>query len=207
MKKLHFLCILILIAMLALAGCGGSEPPPEEDPEEDVASLFQKGREVEDLYYELYIEGPGMESEGKIWLSKNKMKMEMTVADQTSINIVDGDEKVIFLYMPAENTAIRMPLSEGEEDIAESPGDFLEYDESLVTLGDTVILNGVECQKVTVQDESMITMWIHKEYGLPVRVEVGTGEDMMVWEFRNISTDPIPADTFNLPEGVNIINT
>jgi outer membrane lipoprotein-sorting protein len=205
LKKVRILSILILIALVALAGCGASEPPPQEDPVEDVGDLFEKGRDVENLYYEIVIDAHGMQSEGKIWLTTNKMRMEMTVAGQTSITIIDNEAEAAFMYIPAENTAIRMPFAASEEDFSVKPGDFLDYDESLVTMGETVIYNGVECQKVSVQDDPPVTMWIHKQYGIPVRVEVDMGEDMMVWEFRNISIDPIPAEIFDLPEDVQII--
>jgi outer membrane lipoprotein-sorting protein len=208
MKKLRFLWIIVLIAMIALAGCGGSEPPPEDDPaEEDVADLFEKGREIEELYYEIVMEGAGVQSEGKVWLKKNKMKMEMTVAGQTNITIIDGEAETAYMYMPEENMAIKLPFTSTEEDLTETPADFLDYDESLISMGETVMLNGVECLKVTIQDEYPVTMWIHKEYGIPVRVEVDMGDETMTWEYRNISTAPIPDEVFSLPEGVTIIGS
>ena len=208
MKKIRYLWIIVLIAMIALAGCGGSEPPPEDDPpEEDVADLFEKGREIEELYYEITMEGSGVQSEGKVWLKKNKLKMEMTVAGQTNITIIDGEAETAYMYMPEENMAVKLPFTSTEEDFTETPADFLNYDESLVNMGETVILNGVECQKVTVQDEYPVTMWIHKQYGIPVRVEVDLGEETMTWEYRNISTAPIPDEVFALPEGVTIIGS
>ena len=81
MKKSRLIWILLLILVIALAGCASSEPDPDPDPvdeptEETVSELFGKGREVTDLYYEIVMEGPGMDVEGKVWVKENKMKME-----------------------------------------------------------------------------------------------------------------------------------
>jgi len=210
LKKTRFIGILILVLLLALVGCGGSEPPPQDDPAEDgedLAALFEKGRQIEELSYEFYMDVSGMETEGKVWLKKNKMKVEMTVGGQTAITIIDGDAEEAYMYMPAENMAIRMPFTMDDDEMFEAPTDFLDYDESIMDVGETVILNGIECQKVSFKDESNITMWIHKEYGIPIRVEIEMEGETIVWEYRNISIAPIPDEVFKLPDGVNIIGS
>jgi outer membrane lipoprotein-sorting protein len=207
MKQARFVWILLLALAVILSGCGGTatQPPAEDPVEETVFDLFEKGRQIESLSYDIVMEMPETVT-GKVWLKQDKMRMEMTAGGHDSVMIIDGDAKVAYAYMPSENIAYKIPFATTEEEFTLTPSDFLQYEESKIETGDTVFLNGVECLKVHVDDGYRVTMWIHKEYGLPVRVEVELEDNIMVWEFRNLSIDPIPDEVFHLPAGVTVHN-
>ncbi len=207
MKRNRFVWILLLILILAAAGCGGEPAPDDQTEVEDPGELLAKGHQLENLSYDLVMEGPQMDFQGTFWIKNTKMKMEMTVEGMTSITIINGETEEAFMYMPSENMAVRVPFDTSEEQLVEQPSDFLDYDESLLEMGESVVYNGIECQKITVTGDSPITMWVHKELGIPIRVEMSMNGDTMAWEYQNISTDPIPDEVFELPDGVNIIGS
>jgi outer membrane lipoprotein-sorting protein len=205
LKNYRLFWIIVFIFVLAVAGCS-SEPAPEDETEvDDPAELLAKGHDLDNLSYDLIMEGPQMNFQGTFWIKNNKMKMEMTAEGQTSIMIINGETEEAFMYMPTENMAVRVPFDTSEEELIEQPTDFLDYDESLLDMGESVVYNGIECQKITVTGENPITMWVHKELGIPIRVEMPFDGGVMAWEYQNISTDPIPDEVFELPEGVSII--
>ncbi|MCL4439818.1 MAG: hypothetical protein M1609_04260 [Firmicutes bacterium] len=75
---------------------------------------------------------------------------------------------------------------------------------------ESAVYEGVKCKVVVVTDvygKEQIKMWVHEEYGLPLRVEVTeAGGDKLVLEYKNLKVGPQPADTFKLPAGVQVID-
>ncbi len=47
-----------------------------------------------------------------IWLKGQKMRTEMTGEGQTTIMLVDMDTRIMYMYMPAQNMAIRMNMND-----------------------------------------------------------------------------------------------
>jgi outer membrane lipoprotein-sorting protein len=50
-------------------------------------------------------------------------------------------------------------------------------------------------------------MWVRTDYGIPIRIEsVDPSEEKTIMEFKNLKIGKQPADTFQLPAGVEIID-
>lgn len=53
--------------------------------------------------------------------------------------------------------------------------------------------------------KEQVKMWVHEEYGIPLRVEVTEADgSKSVLEYKNLKVGPQPADTFKLPAGVQV---
>ncbi len=169
--------------------------------------------------------------EQRIVIQGENMRMEMTDPDTetTSITIVNADEDVMYIYDPEENTAYEMDMSyeepemdlddELDEDLMEDD-DWVDDDEVDPTAfadefwGDSIEyvgqeqVDGKDCHVFAFKDEDEEgKVWIWKEYGFPLRWEEidADGEEMIV-EYRNVVVGEVPAEEFQLPEGVEIID-
>jgi outer membrane lipoprotein-sorting protein len=100
---------------------------------------------------------------------------------------------------------------EKSEQMADSPLDYTErVDPDLAVVMESEILDGVRCKVVTLPgegDEGTTKMWIREDYGIPVRIEMLLPEGgNMVMEYKNIKMEQLPAETFQLPAGVEIMD-
>jgi len=49
-------------------------------------------------------------------------------------------------------------------------------------------------------------MWIWKEKGFPIRIEMTSIEGTFIIEYKNIEFTDVPDSMFELPEGVQIVD-
>lgn len=219
-KVLVVLFLLILAVSISLSGCGSKEadlPEPAangdsapEETEENLADIILRGKQVQSMSYEYVLTMPGANMEGKVWLQGNKMKSEMILEGLTVITIFDGDDGAVYTYYPGENQAMKIQ-GEKSEQMADSPLDYTEsVDVDIAVIAESVTLDGVRCKVVTMPgegDEGTTKMWIREDYGIPVRIETSLPEGgNMVMEYKNIKIEPLPAGTFQLPAGVEIMD-
>jgi outer membrane lipoprotein-sorting protein len=100
---------------------------------------------------------------------------------------------------------------EKSEQMADSPLDYTErVDPDLAANTESATLDGVRCKVVTLPgegNEGTTKMWIREDYGIPVRIETSLPEGgNMVMEYKNVKIEPLPAETFQLPAGVEIMD-
>ena len=118
------------------------------------------------------------------------------------VYLIDSGAKTMYLYIPAQNTAIRMDFSRAPEAATQSL-DLQGY--SPVAVG-TETLDGKVCLVIEYTVQGVKTKsWIWKEKGFPIRMETATPQGMMVMDFRNIEFVDIPDTMFELPAGVPIM--
>lgn len=139
-----------------------------------------------------------------VWLKAKKMRTEMTAEGQTTIMLIDLDTRIMYMYMPAQNMAIRMnmndtvPTPANEE--AQSVTDF-SY-----TITGTETFDGKSCLVVEYTSQGAVTrQWIWKDRGFPVKVETTAAGVKSVIEYRNFDFGDIPDSMFALPEGVQVV--
>ena len=130
--------------------------------------------------------------------------MEGEVEDQEMVVIIDNEEGVAYVYMPAEGLAVQVSLNEVREvqdgSIKSQAGELSRHEP--VIIGQEV-LDGKEC--VVVEYTTPNTegkMWVWKEYGLPIKAEIEDSRGITVMSAENISFEGISDDVFMLPEGV-----
>jgi outer membrane lipoprotein-sorting protein len=146
-----------------------------------------------------------MSSAGTFWQKGSNTRMEGEIEGQEMVVMVDNEEKVAYTYMPAQGIAVEVGLGEVEE---VQEGSLKEHSTELPDYNPVIkgseIINGMDCLVVgyTHEDGNTGTMWIWKDYGLPVKIET----ENTVMEAENISFAEISDEKFELPEGVEVMD-
>jgi outer membrane lipoprotein-sorting protein len=144
----------------------------------------------------------GSSQTAKIWYKNNKMRMEMKTEGETFITLTDLNTQTMYLYYPSQNTAMKMTYNPTESAVDETKG-IVDFNPTI--LG-TETLDGKVCLVVSYTFEGTTTkMWIWKQYGFPIRMEVTTSAGKSIIEYQNISLGDIADSMFVLPDGVQII--
>ena len=183
----------------------------EELTEEELANLFAKGKELDEFYYEMKVTGLGDEDGiTKMYMKEGLMRIESEVMGQSFMMIYSED--AFYTLDPQSKTAIKMPIGEeGNEDReVVTMDDFIEDldDENMVYVGKETI-NGISCHVVESKEQNsdnQVKMWLHEEYGIPMKIETTSGSDTHVMEVTDFKTDSLSSDLFELPEGYQIID-
>jgi len=200
----------MLLIILCAAGCGQSAPAPQTgspDGEETLGDLLAKGEAVTGMSYDMMMKTTEYEMVGKVWLSGQNVKMEMEAEGQKVITIINAEKGEAYSYMPTQNMAIKIPFDTAGDGNTQNPRDFLfGIDQDMAEVGELVEYEGANCRLVTYQAGTVTTkLWLHAEYGVPVKVEVDDGGNVSTLEYKNLYVGDIPAETFDLPAGVNLV--
>lgn len=237
MRITSFLLGLTLIVMLLVpAGCGGNGEKEEAQVEEmeevaeeeaSMLDLLQKAYVVEGMNFDYHITEHDSEQEftGNMWIQGQQRKIEVDAAEdfdlgdieemgdisfETVVYIMDQEKREHTIYLPEENLAYKHQLPELEgidtpqeqaEEVDETEAEEAEY------LG-TEIIDGTECHGWRLEQEAQtIEMWLHNEYGLPMKTEVFRNDELMVTtKFTNLTVGELPADTFELPDDAEMFD-
>ncbi len=217
-KKIITVTVLLLLVGLISSGSLGCKKEAEEgvipsgekeeEKTESLTDILGKAKDVTSFKYDMVItSAQGETLTQKMWMKGKKMRMEATIEAQVMIYLVDTDKQVSYMYIPAQNMAMKMDLAKAQETVGESPteqsGSIQNYNP--VTLG-TEVLDSKSCLVVeyTTGTES-VKMWLWKKYGFPIRTETTTDKGTIVLELKNIELGGIPDSMFELPAGVQIM--
>ncbi len=203
----------------------GAQEPESEEPEqeeeeseekeglneEELADLFAKGKELDEFYYEMKVSGLG-EDDGltRMYMKEGLMRIESEVMGQSFMMIYSED--AFYTLDPQSKTAIKMPIGdEGNEDReVVTMDDFAENldDENMNYVGKETV-NGISCLVVETKEQNsdnQVKMWLHEEYGIPMKIETSGSDNVHVMEVTDFKTDSLSDDLFKLPEGYQIID-
>ncbi|TEB17942.1 hypothetical protein Psfp_00065 [Pelotomaculum sp. FP] len=225
MKKLNLFSLLLVMVLIvfSLVGCGGnkensSQPAggqtadkgaAQDVADDSVESLFAKGEQIEGMSYDYIITSKDITINSKVWVEGSKIKTDSVVEGKNIISIVDGN--TFYTYFPEERRAMKLTSDQLGEQKTETPADFTkdaDISPDKYKVVDTVTYDGVECKVVTVTSpdrKEQSKMWVRQDYGIPIRIESTdpNGEKTIV-EFKNLKIGKQPADTFQLPAGVEV---
>ena len=224
MKKILSLVLVVAMVLgcIGIIACGGGggegeappseeeeEAPPSEEEEEppsgeDLSEILGRGAGIASVKYDMVVTAPGMETmTTKMWMEGNKIRTEMTQQGETIVMLIDYDEGVMYMYMPAENFAYEMPLGQAPESAVEQAQDIADYSYHIV--GTQTVDNKV-CLVVEYSiEQASVKMWIWKEHGFPIRIESTAPAGTTITEFKNIDFADIDDSMFELPAGVQIM--
>lgn len=136
----------------------------------------------------------------RVWLKKNKMRTEFTAEGQTMVYLVDTNAKTMYMYMPAQNMAMKMDFGKAPQPMTKS---IEAYKPAVVG---TETLDGKICLVFEYTAEGIKTKsWIWKEKGIPIRLEAAAPAGTVVMEYKNVEFVDIPDSMFELPTGVQIV--
>jgi outer membrane lipoprotein-sorting protein len=138
-----------------------------------------------------------------IWFENNKMRSEMATEGQTIITLTNFTTRTVYIYYPDQNMAMRADYEPTETALDETDG-IEQYNPEI--LG-TEMLDGKECLVIRYNIEGATTkMWIWKEYGFAIRIEVNDQNGLTTIQYKNISFSDIDDSLFELPAGVEILD-
>lgn len=215
-RSLLFPLVLVLafVLVLPLYGCGGGEN--EAEPGEEAQSgqevtlddLFGKARDIRGYSYDYVITDGGSQQtlEGKMYVKGKKQRVEINSEEGQLIQIVDLETKKAYSYMPDQQTAFEIDMSQLEA--PETPSDYVEQADTANAkyLGKEEV-NGVQCHKYSIENEaSSVVYWVHEEYGLPVKIETTLQDVVSTMDFKNLEVGDLEEGLFKLPDGVQVQN-
>ena len=195
------------------------EPEEAEEPEaeneiseEELSDLFTGGREMDEFYYEMKVTGMGEEDyTTKMYMKSGLMRMESEIMGQSAIMIYTED--AFYTLDPQTMTAIKMPTEMNEEEERDVPTleDFTaDVDESSMNYLGKETINGITCHVVEsreIASDYQVKMWLHEEYGFPMRVETRMENDeVYVSEVTDFKVGDLSDDLFEVPEGYQIVD-
>jgi len=207
--------VIIIIVVLILIGIGvwfwlssKKVVPPGKKAELSLTEILGKAKDLASLDYDMVITAPGEAAvTTKMWRKGTKTRIEGTFEGYTGVYLLDAGKELAYLYIPAQNIAMKMDWGKAKGTAGESPS---EQSESVmkynpVTVG-TEILDGKSCLVIEYTTETeKIKSWVWTEHGLPIRIESTTDEGTSVVELKNIGFGDIPDSMFELPAGVQIM--
>ena len=224
---------VLLIGFIASAGCIGEKAPEEGgevstgeattptteastatsgDGGTSLSDLLDKAKGSSSATYDLVISGGAIAGTETmtVWSTETKERMDFTVEGVKSITIIDKEAQVMYMYDPAQNMAMRMDLSSA--DTSRQTQSFTEVmAEYNPTVVGTETIDGKKCTVIefeTVTEGATVTqkMWVWKDYGFPIRVEMTSSltPETTVMEMKNIKFGPIDPSVFELPAEVEI---
>jgi len=138
----------------------------------------------------------------QMWVEGNKMRMEME--EQHIIYLSDYDTGKAYMYMPDQNMAIEMDISQTNPPDYEAAQDIPDYDPIIIG---TQTEDGKVCLVVEYSyGGATVKSWIWKEHGFPIRTETTTSQGTVIIVFKDISFGDINDNLFELPPGVQIMS-
>lgn len=214
--------IMVLIIMLALAGCGGAASPDNTQGQAgdksaggsgksiSIGDLASKYRAIPGMYFEMEMKLPetGQPVLAKFWMEKDNMRSEMASPDGsgTMINIVNGSKQEAYMIM-GNNMAMRIDISQAQQGVT-SPGDtYKDIDQAQAKMVGREKVDGKECLVYEFSEEGQSgKYWIWEEYGLPVKAESTIEGEKIVFEYKNVKVEDIADSMFELPAGVELMD-
>lgn len=212
------LSLLLIAALLSLAGCSkdkageqaASTKVTEKTTNSDTSELeklFKSANAAKGFSYDMVstVKGPQgtMTSQGKLYVSGKKMRMEMETQGMKSIILYNGSGDA-YMYIPSTKTAMKTPMPK------EKPADqwaASEQDLTKFKIVDHETIDGVACVVVTTaENEVPVKAWLREDIGLPARMEYGDDTNKTVIEYKNYQVGPQDDSLFNLPAGVQVMD-
>jgi outer membrane lipoprotein-sorting protein len=135
----------------------------------------------------------------KVWLKGNMMRTEMTAEGTTIISIYNSDEETAYAYYP-DMGMVMVITYQPQESAADETEGVTNYSPTI--LG-TENYDGKVCLVIQYTYEGTTTkMWIWKQYGFTIKMEVTSSEGTYTVEYKNIVFNSVTDDVFVLPSGL-----
>lgn len=180
----------------------------------DIESIFGSMDYPTNFSYEMTMESEAMETfTTRLWIMDEMFRSEGEWEGQTFISI--QSEEYYYMLDPDTMTAMRFPADQDfpmEEDSGDEPrvDDFMiEEDWHRLTYHEDEEINGVATYVVSDSyDEVELRMWIHQEYGIPMRIESAgpDPDDNYVMVVRNLQVGTVTEEDFEISEDYEVMD-
>ncbi len=216
MKKWLVFMILSIFVAASLVGCGSkpttttTDAPTTMDNKaagsgDDLSQLMKSAAGVKEMSFDMVAtvnsKSGTMTSNGKMYMSNGKVRMEIEQAGMKMVTIMKSQSE-IYLYNPDSKTAMKISVPQNQIELLPNQWAKADGDVSGLTVVGNENKDGFDCLVVTTGDNAK--MWIRKDIGMPVRVESTNAEGSMVMEYKNFNVGAQDASLFELPAGTQI---
>jgi outer membrane lipoprotein-sorting protein len=212
---------LIVALLIPLVSCAGGRttvmPTPSTVPTSNAAStsgktladIYGVGKNIGDVKFDMVITSAGVPQPmiQAYWkdpwlLNSMKFRYEMSTEGSTSIYLVDFGTQTAYMWLKEQNIAYRIDMSQAPRNPAESS------DQIYPTYVDTETVDNKLCDvyQYTGPDGST-KVWVWKDKSFPIRMESTTSSGTTIEECSNIVFGTLSDDLFQLPAGVQIIES
>jgi outer membrane lipoprotein-sorting protein len=195
--------------IISLSGCQSTATGDKASPVsqtkssagQDPADLIAKGQGLTDFACTVVMTTPdGNKTTSQMWTKGGNLRFETTnPADgQKFTTIVNQIDKVMYLCQPEQKTAMKMPIDKSK--MASGPQDQLS---NLETSGLKYVKQetyaGKKCAVYqSGQGNTLETVWLWVDKGLPLRVEANEAGGKTVIEYTAYSFDKIDDSLFQV---------
>jgi hypothetical protein len=178
-----------------------STTPSEQTSSGSVAALLGKAGGIASMKFDMVTTAAdNTVTTSTAWVKKNKMRIEGSIQGQNTVTLIDGDAKTMYVYTPAQNTAIKMDFGQAPQ--SPSASSVLQYNPIIVG---SETLDGKLCQILQYTTNGVVTKeWVWDAKGLPVRMQTTTSTGIFTTDYKNYDFSDIPDSMFVLPSGVQI---
>lgn len=216
LKKWIVLLITIALMALTLTACGGGAKEASAPADQSAAQqkddsssnpldkLMANAKGATELSFDMVMTVGGdnpVNSTSKMYISGKKSRMEMDAMGAKMITIIDaaGD---VYLYDPVNNTAMKTAAPQQE---VEAPNAWAEKDSAKMEVVGDEKVDDIDCLVVTSTDGEVETkMWLRKDIGMPVRVEVPAQK--VVIEYKNFNIGAQDPALFEIPADATVMD-
>lgn len=174
-----------------------------------LADIYGVGKNIGDVKYDQVMTMSGevqsITSKGymkNLWLEdKMKFRFETTQDEMTTIMIIDMEAQVAYNYLPDQNMAYKIDMSQAEQTDPTEDADQIHP-----THVGTATIDGHPCDIWQWTDQGTTEkMWIWTAKSFPVKMEMTTSSGTSTMEYKNIVFGKLSDSLFQLPAGVQIM--
>jgi len=177
---------------------------------DDLSKLMKSAAGVKEMSFDTVMTMTGKDgsitSNGKMYISNSKVRMEMQQMGMKMITIMKSPSE-IYLYNPDTKSAMKLSAPQSKTEVpnawAKESGDTTGY-----KIIGSENKDGFDCHVVQYNDpantSSTSKMWVRKDIGMPVRVESTSPDGNLVMEYKNYNLGAQDASLFDLPAGTQI---
>ena len=223
MKSSHLFILVCLLASLALvlSACGGSKDATTSNPgpsssattsatsgSGSINDILGKGANLGPVKFDMAITvGNQVISTATVYQKNKKMREETIISESKTIFFFDGDNNVMYTYLPDNGTALKALLRENMMPLGdtEDPSALLQYNP---TVEGNETIDGKDCTIITytVPGFGGYKIWIWNDKGFPLKIVGLTSHGDSIITYSNIDFSDIPDSTFEVPPEVKIIS-
>ncbi|GEM_PF-3782419 len=189
-----FAVLLGVVTAQGQMGHGGGGPGAQ------IEKYFQQIGMPKEFSANVEMQGHGMTMASKLAVKGEKSRMEMTGGPMGQMVMInDRPAKKNYMLFPATKSYMEMPMAEKQDNKAD------ERKVVVKELGDEQ-KEGQLCTKrlITIAGEGQepateITVWVAKDKKLPVRLEMGSGEQAMAMVYKDYDLKSPDDALFQVP--------
>ncbi len=230
MKKFLALFLMATLVFSLFTGCSkpateatpeATEPTPAEAPAEPAAEesmdndgLFNAMAGSVDymtkgISYDYEMTAGGQVLKTRYAYKNGEIRMEGGAGGSQSVIITKSD--AIYMLNLTDKTGFKMPKTAGSDTGAEGTGDLKPeetMDKDAVKIIGSEDFNGEPCVVFTTKDKLAgyeMKMWVHKKYGVMMKMEAESPEGEMKIEIKNLKVGDIPDSEFEIPADITMM--